>query len=99
MTRMRKAGAITAVTGLVAFSAALPTVLAPSAMAAPTATQTAAVTAATTPQVCPGVSAPTVAASAKDTTMNGMFSHYAGDVSSPDHWTGADGTYSAALPG
>lgn len=99
MTRMRKAGAITAVTGLAAFSAALPTVLAPSAMAAPTATQTAAVTAATTQLVCPGVSAPTVAASAKDTTMNGMFSHYADNVSSPDHWTGADGTYSAALPG
>lgn len=31
--------------------------------------------------------------------MNTMFSDYADDVSRPDHWTGADGTYSAALPG
>lgn len=94
MMRTRKAGAITAVTGLVAFGAALPSVLAPQAKAA--ATPTAA---ATTQQVCPGVAAPTVAATVKDTTMDSMFSGYADNVSSADHWTGADGTYSAALPG
>ena len=94
MTRTRKTGAITALTGLVTLGAALPAVLASPATAA-----TAAQTTAAAQQVCPGVSAPTVAATAKDTTMDGMFTDYADDVSSYDHWTGADGTYSAALPG
>lgn len=93
MTHMRKTGAISAVTGLVALGAALPTVL------ASPATATTAQTTAVAQQVCSGVSAPTVAATAKDTTMDAMFSSYADDVSSYDHWTGADGTYSAALPG
>lgn len=97
MTRVKKAGALTAVTGLVAFCAALPaTVLAPPATAAPSAARTTTATAA---QVCPGVSAPAVAATVKDTTMDSMFSGYADDVHSYDHWTGADGTYSATLPG
>ena len=92
MTRTRKTAAITAVSGLVAFGAALPALLAAPATAA------TAQTAAATTQVCPGVSAPTVTATVKDTTMDGMFTDYADDVST-SHWTGADGTYSAALPG
>lgn len=51
------------------------------------------------PAICPGVSAPAVSRVTPDTTMNTMFNDYADDVSQPDHWTGADGTYSAALPG
>jgi hypothetical protein len=96
LTSVKKAGVLTTVTGLVAFGAAIPAiVLAPSA----TATTAGRQTAGTAPQVCPGISAPTVAATAKDTTMDSMFSDYADDVASRDHWTGADGTYSAALPG
>ena len=98
MTSVKKLGAMTAVTGLVAFGAALPgaAAAAPATAITTTAATTTAVTAS--PAVCPGVKAPTVTATARDATMDSMFGGYADDVST-DHWTGADGTYSAALPG
>lgn len=49
--------------------------------------------------VCPGVTAPHAGPARVDATMNALFSGYADNVRQNDHWTGADGTYSAALPG
>jgi hypothetical protein len=76
--------------GLVALGAtALPASAATTGSARPAATA----------QVCPGVSAPTVSRVTPNTTIDSMFNDYADNVSQYDHWTGADGTYSAALPG
>ena len=62
-------------------------------------TRTAGARTAGAAQVCPGVSVPEQQSATADTTMDAMFSGYADNVNQPDHWTGADGTYSAALPG
>lgn len=50
-------------------------------------------------QVCPGVQAPTLRTAVPDTQLDSQFTTYADDVHAYDHWTGADGTYSASLPG
>jgi Domain of unknown function (DUF5005) len=58
--------------------------------------------AATTPRgaplVCAGVTAPTVASATPDTKLTDSFAAYA-DSQGGSHWTGADSTYSAPLPG
>ncbi len=58
----------------------------------------AATVPATAPQVCPGVPVPTVASATPDTKLTDSFAAYA-DHQGPSHWTGADSTYSAPLPG
>jgi hypothetical protein len=100
MTRAKQASllaALAALAGLVALGAsALP---AAAATGAPPRTTASRERTATVPQVCPGVNAPTLAGAITDSTMNNMFNSYADDVHQYDHWTGADGTYSASLPG
>lgn len=87
--------AATAVTGLAVLGAAtLPAAVAHAGTASPDRSR-----AGNAVLVCPGVAAPTVRAATADTTMDAMFSGYADNVTAYDHWTGADGTYSAALPG
>ena len=49
--------------------------------------------------VCPGVTAPSVSTAVPDTTLDTLFNGYADDGKGEDHWTGADSTFSAALPG
>lgn len=86
MPHAKQAGALTAA-GLLALGAAL------------LPANANATTAKTTAQVCPGVNAPTVTTASVNHTMDSMFDNYADNVTQPDHWTGADGTYSASLPG
>lgn len=69
------------------------------AAALPAAANAATVAGGSPAQVCPGVTAPTVATASTDQTMNTMFTSYADKVGQSDHWTGADGTYSASMPG
>jgi hypothetical protein len=58
----------------------------------------AATPSAAPPRVCSGVAAPTVAAARPDTRLTDSFAAYA-DAPGAGHWTGADSTYSAPLPG
>ncbi len=53
---------------------------------------------ATAPRLCPGISAPTVASAIPDTKLTDTFAAYAKGTGA-SHWTGADSTYSAPLPG
>jgi hypothetical protein len=62
------------------------------------ATATAMAAAAPVP-VCPGVTAPAVPAATPDTTLDTLFDNYANHGQGEDHWTGADSTFSARLPG
>jgi hypothetical protein len=55
--------------------------------------------ASTTQTVCPGVTAPSVSTATPDTTLDTLFDDYADYAQGEDHWTGADSTFSAALPG
>jgi len=70
----------------------------PSAATAATAA-TRATAAAAVPLVCPGTPAPAVTTATPDAPLDDMFVNYADHGAGNDHWTGADGTYSAALPG
>lgn len=56
-------------------------------------------TAAASVQVCPGVTAPAQASAAPDIALDTTFRSYADHGAGYDHWTGADSTYSAPLPG
>ena len=61
--------------------------------------QTSTAQTSTTQTVCPGVNAPSVSTAAPDTTLDTIFDNYADYGTGEDHWTGADSTFSAALPG
>lgn len=81
---LRRAALSAAATLAVATAVAVP------AQAAAPATQE--------PQVCAGVNAPTITSAAPDTPLTGSFADYA-KSGGTSHWTGADSTYSAPLPG
>jgi hypothetical protein len=49
--------------------------------------------------VCPGVTAPAVSTATPDTILDTLFDNYADHGHGEDHWTGADSTFSARLPG